>query len=152
MTETEDSNTSVETRLRELEDHAEIGRLLTAYGRYLDSGDFEAFGQLFSVDAELALGPGMRATGKDAIVEMMRTRLAERVGKVFHIISSSVIHVDGNEATSEVMWTVAVADPDVPSRIAVTGVGRHRDNLVREEGRWLIRRRRGYQDLPRVTP
>ena len=31
-------------------------------------------------------------------------------------------------------------------------LGRHRDDLVREDGAWKIARRRGYVDVPSVMP
>lgn len=147
----DDSRRDPDPRLRELQDHAEIQRLLIDYGRHLDAGNFEAFGELFADNAELLLGPGMRATGRDEIRRMMATRLQGRVGRVFHLITSPVVNLDGDRATTEVMWTVTVDDSAQPGGVAVTGVGRHRDDLVRDRGRWVILRRRGYQDLPPVT-
>jgi uncharacterized protein (TIGR02246 family) len=138
-------------RFQDLADRSEIERLLVDYGRYLDAGNFDAFAELFAENAELLLGPGMRASGREEIRLMMSTRLQYRVGKVFHLITSPVVLIDGDRATAETMWTVAVDDAAQPGRIAVTGLGRHRDDLVRDEGRWVIRRRRGYQDLPSVS-
>ena len=134
--------------LQRLLDLAEIQQLHFDYGRHLDAGDFDAFADLFAEDAELLLGPGMRAAGRTAIRDMMAKRLRDRVGKVFHLITSPAVQLDGDSATAEVMWVVAGEDPSQPGRVVLNGLGRHRDELKREEGRWVISRRRSYQDLP----
>ena len=67
-------------------------------------------------------------------------------GSDLHIIGTPMIELDGDTATSEVMWTVVRRDSqDNP---VVSMVGRHRDDLVRERGQWRIKRRRGFVDIP----
>ena len=65
-------------------------------------------------------------------------------------ISSPTIELDGDRATSGVMWTVIQRDPDRKPRLSI--LGRHVDDLVREDGRQKIARRRGLVDLPQVMP
>jgi uncharacterized protein (TIGR02246 family) len=140
----------LESRLLRLEDRNEINELFVAYGRYLDLGDVESFAGLFAADGELLLGPLGRARGREQIMTMMAGLVAGLVGSPYHVISSPVISLDGDTATAEVMWTVINAAPD--GHPTLSAVGRHLDELIREDGRWRILRRRGVINLPAVTP
>lgn len=142
----DDATDDLAARLRRVEDTLEIQRLFVDYGRHLDAGDFAAYAALFADDGEVLLGPVGRAKGPSAIEAMMTEQLADRVGTTYHLITSPVVELDGDEATSEVMWTVIERADDGAPRVMATG--RHRDHLVRERGRWRFRRRAGYVDVP----
>jgi uncharacterized protein (TIGR02246 family) len=136
----------LEARLRRLEDLLEIQQLFVDYGRHLDAGDFHAYAALFAEDGEILMGPLGRAKGPQAIQDLMAKNLEGRVGQSIHIISSPQIKLDGDRATSEVMWTVLKRnEKGMP---VVDAIGRHRDELVRERGRWRFRKRKGYVDIP----
>jgi hypothetical protein len=60
------------------------------------------------------------------------------------------VQLDGDTATSQVMWTVVNRTGD--GQAALTMIGRHRDDLVRENGRWRFARRKGYVDIPSAMP
>jgi uncharacterized protein (TIGR02246 family) len=133
-------------RLQRLEDLQLIQQLFIDYGHHLDAGDFAAYAQLFAEDGEVQLGPIGRARGRENIRAMMEKALGAQVGSSYHLISAPRITLEGDHARSEVMWTVLVRNASgLP---AVTATGRHRDELVREEGRWRFKLRRGYVDLP----
>jgi uncharacterized protein (TIGR02246 family) len=140
----------LEDRLRRLEDITEIHQLFVDYGLALDAGDFDAYADLFAEDGEVLLGPMGRATGRENIKALMAGTLSGRAGSSFHIISSPQVRLDGDTATSQVMWSVVTADET--GKAAMTMIGRHRDDLVREHGRWKIARRRGFVDIPRAMP
>ena len=133
-------------RLRRVEDLLEIQQLFVDYGRLLDAGDFAAYGRLFARDGEVLLGPMGRASGPQDIEALMTRILADRVGQTYHLITSPTVALDGDTATSEVMWTVVARDDG--GRPEVTMLGRHVDQLVREDGRWRFRRRQGHIDIP----
>ena len=135
----------LEARLLRLEDLVEINQLFVDYGRYLDLGDFGSFAALFAEEGEILLGPVARARGRKEIQAVMEASLSAQVGETKHIISSPAIALDGDRATSVVMWTVVARTDD---GAAVTLVGRHEDELVREQGRWRIKRRKGFVELP----
>ena len=80
----------------------------------------------------------------------MTKTLAGGVGSSFHIISSPQVQLDGDTATSQVMWSVVTHGDNGQARL--TMLGRHRDELVREHGAWKIARRRGYVDIPSALP
>lgn len=143
--------TTLEERLLRLEDRDAIHQLFIDYGRFLDAGDFDAYASLFAEDGEVVLGPMGRATGRDNIRDLMRKILDGRIGSAYHIISSPAVTLDGDTATSEVMWTVIRRDPQGNPHLS--GMGRHVDRLVRVGGCWKIAQRRGLIDLPqRLTP
>jgi ketosteroid isomerase-like protein len=141
---------ALEDRLRRVEDLLEIHQLFIDYGRHLDHGDFASWSELFAEDGEMLLGPLGRAKGRAAIKAAIEEALGGRAGTSYHIISSPAVELDGDTATSEVMWSVVEPAPDGKGRL--TMVGRHLDDLVRENGRWHIKRRRGVVDLPPVMP
>lgn len=137
-------------RLQRLEDLFEIHQLFVDYGLALDAGDFDAYAALFARDGEVLLGPMGRAKGREEIKALMTKTLSGGIGSSFHIISSPQVHLDGDTATSQVMWSVVTRDDAGNARLSM--IGRHRDDLVREEGRWRFARRRGYVDLPGALP
>jgi uncharacterized protein (TIGR02246 family) len=141
---------TVEERLTRLEDLAAIHQLFVDYGEHLDAGDFDAYAQLFAEDGEVLLGPMGRAKGRDAIRDLMTAALADRVGTTYHIVSSPRVALDGDTATSTVMWSVAAIADDGLAR--VTMVGHHVDQLVKREGRWYFQRRKGLVNLPAAMP
>lgn len=140
------TGTDFEARLRRLEDLDEIRQLFIDYGQLLDRGDFAAYAQLFAEDGELMIGPMGRAKGRSAIEEMM-SRVGGSGGSL-HLITSPVIDLDGDRATSHVMWTVINRGAD--GNPVVGMVGHHEDDLVREGGRWRFARRRGFVEIPSV--
>ena len=141
---------SVEQRLRHLEDRDEIHQLFVDYGQHLDAGDFAAYAELFAADGEVRLGPMGSAKGRDEIRALMERALAGVVGTSYHLITSPRVQIDGDTATSEVMWTVVQRGSDGAPVVAM--IGRHRDELVREDGRWRFRLRRGFVDIPSAMP
>jgi len=137
---------SLEDRLKRVEDLLEIHQLFVDYGFHLDAGRFDDYASLFAEDGEVLMGPMGRAKGREAIRELMAGQLGERVGTSYHIISSPVVELNGDEASAEVMWTVIHRQADGQPRLSMCG--RHRDSLVREHGRWKFASRRGYVDIP----
>jgi len=141
---------AVEARLQRLEDLMEIHQLFIDYGMHLDAGRFDEYASLFATDGEIRIGPMGKAQGREQIRDMMTTTLEGLVGKTFHLISSPMVQLDGDTATSEVMWTMIQRGDD--GRPDVAMLGRHRDQLVREGGRWRIKVRRGFIDVPSTYP
>jgi uncharacterized protein (TIGR02246 family) len=145
-----DSNATIEARLRRLEDLEEIRQLFVDYGHYLDFGDVEGYASLFAREGELMLGPVGRAKGPEAILELAKKMQAGMGGRSYHLVANPIINLDGDRATSDVMWAVIVPDDDGKARLSMSG--RHKDELIREDGRWRFLKRRGYVDVPSVYP
>lgn len=140
----------LEDRLKRVEDLLEIHQLFIDYGSHLDAGRFEDYAGLFAEDGEILMGPMGRAKGREAIRDLMAAQLAGQVGTSYHIISSPVVLLEGDDARAEVMWTVIHRQADGQPRLSMCG--RHRDRLVRENGRWRFASRRGYADIPSTYP
>lgn len=145
-----DDLTPVLERLQRLEDLQAIHQLFVDYGDRLDAGDLEGYADLFTADGELLLGPLGRAQGRAAIVAMMRPTLVGLEGRSFHQISNPRVQLDGDTATAVVMWTVIQVDDR--GRPVLPMMGHHEDVLVRDEGRWRFRRRKGFVDIPAALP
>jgi len=144
------NDVAIEERLTRLEDLAAIHQLFVDYGEHLDAGDFDAYAQLFAEDGEVLLGPMGRAKGREAIRDLMTAALADRVGSTYHIVSSPRVALDGDTASSTVMWSVAAMADDGLAR--VTMLGHHVDQLVKRDGRWWFQRREGVVNLPSTLP
>jgi ketosteroid isomerase-like protein len=137
---------SLEERLRRLEDILAIQQLFIDYGLALDAGDFDRYTQLFAVQGTVNLGPIGRATGRSEIQALMVQTLEGLVGSSFHIVSNPQINLHGDIATSQVMWTVIHRDKN--GQPQVTMIGKHHDELIRENGEWKIQTRKGTVDIP----
>ena len=145
-----DRSGSLEERLQRMEDLAEIHRLFYDYGHHLDAGDLDSYAALFATDGEVMLGPMGRARGRAEIRAMMEGATSASVGASYHVISAPRVELDGDTATSEVMWTVVQRGADGKPSVSMTG--RHKDQLVREDGKWRFRVRRGFVDIPSALP
>lgn len=141
---------ALESRLQRLEDIEAIQRLFVDYGIALDGGDFDAYAALFARHGMIDLGPLGSATGPVEIKALMERTLAGIVGSSFHLITSPVITLDGDRATSVVMWSAISRGDDGAPHLAM--LGKHRDRLVREDGEWRFAHRKGYIDLPNTYP
>jgi ketosteroid isomerase-like protein len=137
---------SLEERLRRLEDILAIQQLFIDYGLALDAGDLDRYAQLFAIQGTVNLGPIGRATGRGEIQALMAQTLKGLVGSSFHIVSSPQINLHGDIATSQVMWTVIHRDKN--GQPQVTMIGKHHDELIRENGEWKIQTRKGTVDIP----
>jgi uncharacterized protein (TIGR02246 family) len=137
---------SLQERLQRLEDLEEIRSLYIAYGQNLDAGDVPAYASLFARDAKLRLGPIARADGREEIEKAAAkiVRLAPDGSRgAVHVLGSPQIQLDGDKATGECVWAAVSASPQGTKTI----VGRHVDELVREDGRWRFAQRRGLLDV-----
>lgn len=137
---------SLDERLRRLEDILAIQQIFIDYGLALDAGDLDRYAQLFAIQGTVNLGPIGRATGRSEIQALMAQTLEGLVGSSFHIVSSPQINLHGDIATSQVMWTVIHRDKN--GQPQVTMIGKHHDELIRENGEWKIQTRKGTVDIP----
>jgi uncharacterized protein (TIGR02246 family) len=144
------SKRSTDIRLQRMEDLLAIQRLCVDYGRHLDSGDFNAYADLFCEDGEILLGVMGRARGRENIRRLMRRQLSSAVGSSFHIISTPSVELEGDHARSEVMWTAIRRDDH--GRPHLSSMGRHCDRLRKDNGQWRFLRRVGQLFLPDALP
>jgi hypothetical protein len=64
------------------------------------------------------------------------------------VIGSPRVDLSGDTATGESVWVAVSTGADGTSTVLV---GRHVDDLVREDGRWRFARRRGFVDIAPAT-
>jgi ketosteroid isomerase-like protein len=146
---TVDGLTELRERLQRLEDLEAIRRLYVDYGRYLDDCDPVAYASLFARDAKLRLGPVLRADGREEIergaARMLGELAAGEEKHSVHLIDTPRIALSGDTASGECVWAAIGrgADGAAPSIL----VGRHVDQLVREDGVWRFSLRRGFMDV-----
>jgi ketosteroid isomerase-like protein len=128
-------------RLQLLEDREEIRQIFVDYARYLDSGDHAGYASLFAADGALAAQLG-EAVGPAAIEAILDENLGPQVRgdlpPAIHITANHDIKVEGDTATATVVWYYLTTDPDESPTVLQSG--RYHDDLVREDGRWKIKR------------
>jgi hypothetical protein len=137
---------NLEQRIQHLEYLTEIHQLFIDYGRALDDGDLDRYISLFSIEGQLDLGPIGQARGREQIRQVMARALDGLVGSSFHLITSPQVVLHGETAEASVMWTVI--HRDTKGQPCLTMIGKHTDQLIREEGRWCIAMRLGSIDIP----
>jgi ketosteroid isomerase-like protein len=136
-----------DTRLDELESREQIRQIFVDYARYLDSGDHAGYASLFASDGVLLAALG-EAVGPDAIKAVLDEHLGPQVRghlpQAVHVMNNQRIDLDGDTGTTDVVWFYLTTDADgVPT---VLQCGRYRDDLVRQDGRWKIKR----HDISRI--
>lgn len=142
--------TGDENALREARDRAEIEALMWRYVRALDTNDAEAYAAVYTTDGQF--GSGANATkGRDALRKMvadMRQRrdAAEAKGEkrppMYHLITNPYVEfVDQDHARYQAYWMTVfgAAGENTPPRVAAAG--REYDELVRVNGKWLLKLR-----------
>lgn len=122
---------SIEARLRAVEDRLEIQQLIMLYGFVMDERDAAGMSSLFTEDARLASADGvMDAVGLDRITATYQSRY-HALGATNHFVHGSVLRFD--------------TDPDVAHGV----VSGHAEVVRLGETYWVALR---YQDDYRRTP
>ena len=143
--------TSVDERVRLLEDKEAIRDLLLAYGRALDGRDTQAYADLFAADGAWSGGVGQARTPA-GIKKMLDDLFGSSTGgfsKAHHVMANMAISVDGNTATASSRWMWMLGDADGSPMVMRSGM--YEDELVREDGRWKFRSRRAITELDKVA-
>jgi uncharacterized protein (TIGR02246 family) len=133
---------------REARDRAEIQGLMWRYVRALDSFDAEGYAAAYTPDGQF--GTGERAEkGREALQKMVanlkkdraeREAKGEKLAPMYHVITNSYVEfMDKDHARYYAYWMTMFgsAGKDSPARVAA--VGRSVDELVRLDGKWLIK-------------
>ena len=134
-----------------IEDIVEIEQLLNRYCHAVDRGTVSDIMEVFHEDAVLLVAAhtrgngGIRAEsfkGKEAVrgwYENYDKTARDRTRSLRHTISTPMIHVDQNMATSVCYLDADGIDSD--SGTAFQVLGRYEDKLIKDEGRWWIAER-----------
>jgi len=119
--------------------HEELRVLLQRYARAVDQRDVDTLSTLFHPDAELA-----GARGVESLAEFLTGMRAPRTFPTsMHMIADPLIHL-GPGPEEAILDTYAVvyqlSDPASERGDLTLGI-RYLDDVVRHDGRWVIRRR-----------
>jgi len=138
------------------EDRQQIEQLFADYGATLDRHDWEAFGRLFTEDAEFGGGAGEPARGRAAIQASLEKAITSNAARIpapdFHVFFNPSIHVEGDRATAQSKGAYVI--PDAHSTDGVPGAAHmvfftvYDDVLVRRGGHWLFQRRTLHSTMP----
>jgi hypothetical protein len=128
--------------LQMLLDRAAIEEIFVRYYSGLGSGDPDRFGGFFTDDLELDVN-GLIARNKDEVARLYRDVASDKpnlTGTFRMILSNLFIELDGDTARARMMWTQTLNDTlKGPPRLIEQGL--EYDLLIKQEGRWKIRKR-----------
>jgi hypothetical protein len=130
-----------------LEDKDNIREILAKYCTYGDNGRSKELANLFTADGVWEGRMG-RAEGRDAIEALMaRINPPPGPGPVrCHIVTNSVVAVDGNSAT---VTSSFVMMRDFENAPQIGAVGHYDDVFVKQGSTWLIKTRKVTPDIMR---
>lgn len=140
------SELSLEERVALLEDRAEILQSLVDYGELLDTRDLDAWAELWAEDGEFEMSSGKTAQGRDAIKAMLAAVMANNPPAVVHMEMNPRITLDGDTASSTMLYGVGRTQEDGLTR--VIWFGHHYSRHTRTPDGWKIQYRRNTVDLP----
>jgi hypothetical protein len=140
---------SLEARLQRVEDELAIQRIIFDYSTFLDSRDWANYVDLFAPDGEWENVEGSYK-GREAILAMLggpNGGSSEPPSRVTHYHSNSNwrIDIDGDHATAVSRYLFVLRRDDRPMS-ALAGL--YRDEFVRLDGQWKIRRRVAEELIP----
>lgn len=136
--------------MREVRDRAEIEDLMWRYTRALDTTDAAAYAAVYTPDGQF--GTGANATkGTAALTKMVADLRASRVANeakgvrnppMYHMTANhAVTFIDRDHARVDAYYLTAFGPAGQETPLRVAAVGRSVDELVRVNGRWLIKTR-----------
>ncbi len=137
---------SLEDRVRRLEDRQEILQSLIDYGELLDTRDLDAWAELWAEDGEFEMSTGRLARGRQSIKDMLAAVIAGSTESVLHLEINPRITLDGDQASSTMLYAVAKTQDDGLTRVIF--LGHHHSRHVRTADGWKISYRRNVVDLP----
>jgi uncharacterized protein (TIGR02246 family) len=120
------------------EDRVAIDALLAGYAFAFDSGDGEAFADLFTPDGSFDNVGVATMTGRQELVEFVKERYVQAPG-VRHFTANVLVEADGDGARARAyVWVIRLGG-DGPLRLRNTG--EYRDVFVRTDAGWRFARR-----------
>ncbi|HEU4619593.1 MAG TPA: nuclear transport factor 2 family protein [Gammaproteobacteria bacterium] len=137
--------------LREAKDRAEIEALMWKYVRALDSFDEESYASVFTEDGQFGVGQNAekgRPALKKMIADLKKGRAdREAAGQsksppMYHMITNhSIEFVDQDHARYHGYWLTVFGAAGENGMTRVAAAGQEVDDLVRVDGKWLIKLR-----------
>lgn len=133
-------SSSLEARIRRLEDRESIRGLVALYGAHVDNRDIERLGDCFTQDCCFRSMDGrMDARGRQAVIGQFHGRFAV-LGPSYHFTHDSVVEFDAGDPDLARGWVNSHAEV-VRNGAALLAAIRYHDEYRREDGRWRFRER-----------
>lgn len=146
-----DSSASEADIIRESKDRADIEVLIWRYVQALDNVDVEAYPTFFTEDGSICCEHNHTYKGREEIRKLLQevkdSRAAaqakgQTVPKMYHPIFNSHIEFrDKDHAHIDSYWFTVMAEQPPNGAPKVSLVGRCEDEVVRVQGKWLIKSR-----------
>jgi uncharacterized protein (TIGR02246 family) len=135
---------------QQTKDRAEIEALMWRYARALDGFDADGYASVYVADGQFGTGPNA-TKGRDALKKMvsdLKQRRAENEAKgqkqapMYHMtMNEHVEFPDPDHARINAYWLTVFGAAGESAPLRVAAAGRSIDDLVRVNGKWLIKTR-----------
>ncbi len=142
----------LEARLQRLQDESDIRRRLQDYMPLLRNRDWDHYILMFSKDAEIVMDEGTRHGREDirnrmasASERMAKAAAGKPVLQSADLLTNIEVRVRGDLAHASSRFTFLAENE--AHQFVVRGSGIYTDTWVREDGEWLIKRRKVAWDL-----
>lgn len=127
---------TLEQRISRLEDRFAINDLIVSYATLLDDAQWDALGELFTLDAVFG-SANSTTTGRAAIIENFKIKHAPFCA-TWHDPHGIVVDlIDENHAIGTVIAYAELGQPDVTLSTSI----RYQDNYLREGDAWRFAKR-----------
>lgn len=142
MSDSVEKTAGIEMMVQTVLDRMAIEEVFVRYYSGLGSGDPEGFGGFFVDDAELDVN-GLVCRTKEEIAKLYRDVTIDKpnlTGTFRMMLTNLIMDVQGDTATAQMLWTQTLNDTiKGPPRLIEQG--REFDILVKQNGRWKIKKR-----------
>ena len=135
---------------QQMKDRAEIDALMWRYVRALDSLDPDGYSGVYTPDGVFGSGPSV-TKGGDALKKMIadiksgqaaRLEKGETAGPMYHVITNESVEFPAkDQAVVRAYWMTVFGGAARGEQARVAAVGRSIDQLVKVNGKWLIKSR-----------
>jgi hypothetical protein len=139
--------------LQKLEDIEAIKRLKYAYCRCIDTANIAELKDLFTEDASVRYQGGsylFEAQGRDKIIEAIGGAFHSEAIAFHHVNHPEIDVISPTEATGT--WYLKDWFLDLRHKIITDGSALYKDNYVKQDGKWLIKRATYSRIFEIVTP
>lgn len=136
--------------VQQARDREQIEELLWRYARTLDSADADGYAAVYTVDGEFSSGAQSikgRAALHQFVANLKKTReerkaRGENPGGTLHMTANHRIDFTGTDsATVHSYWITIFPAAGQENPVRLGAAGRAEDQLVRVDGKWLIKAR-----------
>ena len=125
---------TIEDRIRKLEDRAEIQDLAATYFLATDDDDYETLAECFTHDSRFVASGFAGGSGRDKIIAFLK-EARSHMGQTVHTIDYAHVRLSGGDAAQGIV--TAHLELGLGSTTVFAAV-RYIDEYVREDGRWRI--------------